>query len=84
VSTEGGEKLNLTKAIQTFKEVLVVKEEPYLPTYEGDLSTFHEQLSILVEEKVPICSFMFGLPSPEVIAKLKENSIVLIRTATTV
>ncbi|WP_312473134.1 nitronate monooxygenase [Neobacillus sp.] len=79
------EKLNLTKAIlQPFKEDLFVKEEPILPTYEGDLSTFHEQLSILVEEKVPICSFTFGLPSPEVIAKLKEKSMVLIGTATTV
>jgi nitronate monooxygenase len=55
-----------------------------LPNYEQDLGTFHEQINILIEEKVPICSFTFGIPSSETMTKLKEQGIIVIGTATTV
>ncbi len=46
--------------------------------------TFMEQIKVVMEEKVPICSFAFGIPSKEVIAELKQHNIILIGTATTV
>lgn len=55
-----------------------------LPTYNNVLDVFHEQIKIVMEEKVPVCSFTFGIPSKEVISELKRNKIILIGTATTV
>lgn len=43
-----------------------------------------EQINILIEEKVNVCSFTFGLPSKEIVQKLKKENIVVIGTATTV
>jgi nitronate monooxygenase len=55
-----------------------------IPEYNKVLESFNEQIKVVIEEKVPICSFTFGLPSKEVIAELKQNNIILIGTATTV
>ncbi|KKI89994.1 nitronate monooxygenase [Bacillus sp. SA1-12] len=46
--------------------------------------TFIEQINVLIEENVTICSFTFGIPSKEVMAELKKNNMILIGTATTV
>ncbi|WHY75148.1 nitronate monooxygenase [Neobacillus sp. WH10] len=70
--------------LQPIREELQVEEEPVHPTFEQDIKTFQDQLNIIMEEKIPICSFTFGIPSPQIIMKLKELSIVLIGTATTV
>lgn len=82
------DKKKLETANQYLHEILTeleIKDEPpQLPTYEADLNTFHEQIDILIEEKIPVCSFTFGLPSKEVETKLKQNSSLLIGTATTV
>ncbi|MBM7649419.1 nitronate monooxygenase [Bacillus ectoiniformans] len=51
---------------------------------EAVSSTFHEQLQVVLEEKVAVCSFTFGLPDQEVIQKLKANGTKVIGTATTV
>jgi nitronate monooxygenase len=59
-------------------------ESPALPSYEHDLEIFHEQLKVIVEENVPICSFTFGIPSSEIVTQLKKKAIVVIGTATTV
>lgn len=45
---------------------------------------FDELIEIVMDEKIPIVSFTFGIPSKEVIAKLKQNDVFLIGTATTV
>ena len=45
---------------------------------------FNEQIKVVMEEKVPFCSFTFGIPSKEVIVELKQHNIILIGTATTV
>ncbi|MFL6557832.1 MAG: NAD(P)H-dependent flavin oxidoreductase [Bacillus sp. (in: firmicutes)] len=71
-------------SLQPIKAELLVEEEPVLPTFEQDLETFHQQLEIIINEKVKICSFTFGLPSHEIVVKLKQNSIIVIGTATTV
>lgn len=45
---------------------------------------FEEQIKIIMEENVPVCSFTFGLPSKEKILQLKKENILTIGTATTV
>ncbi len=44
--------------------------------------TFDEQMEVIIEEKVPIFSFTFGIPSEKWIKRLKKAGIVIIGTAT--
>lgn len=44
---------------------------------------FKDQVQAVLDENVAICSFTFGLPSAEVIQRLKDNNVYLIGTATT-
>lgn len=55
-----------------------------IPKFNDVFETFIEQIKVVIEEKVPICSFTFGIPSKEVIAELKQSNITLMGTATTV
>ncbi|HWL26031.1 MAG TPA: nitronate monooxygenase [Ureibacillus sp.] len=55
-----------------------------ISTFNNAYETFNDQVKVVIEEKVPICSFTFGIPSKEVIAELKQHNIILIGTATTV
>ncbi|WP_318508973.1 NAD(P)H-dependent flavin oxidoreductase [Bacillus sp. T3] len=55
-----------------------------LPNQESSLAEFAEQIKVLLEENIPVCSFTFGLPSPEMIEILKAKNVRLIGTATTV
>jgi nitronate monooxygenase len=43
---------------------------------------YKEQIAILIEEKVPVVSFTFGIPDDTSIAEMKQHGIVLIGTAT--
>lgn len=73
-----------SELLQPLKEQLHVKKEnPTLPTVEKEWATFYEQVKVIIDEKVPICSFTFGLPPKETITNLKEHGIFLIGTATT-
>ncbi|MGX6444356.1 NAD(P)H-dependent flavin oxidoreductase [Neobacillus sp. K501] len=73
-----------TELLQPLKEQLHVKKEnSALPTVEREWETFYEQLKVIIDEKVPICSFTFGLPPKETITNLKDHGIFLIGTATT-
>lgn len=47
-------------------------------------SQFDEQVQVVVEEGVKICSFTFGLPDERSVRLLKDNNVYLIGTATTV
>jgi nitronate monooxygenase len=46
--------------------------------------SFEEQLGVVLEERVPVFSFTFGSPSPQVVGRLKENGTKVVGTATTV
>ena len=48
---------------------------PYAPP-------FAEQMNVILEEKIPIFSFTFGIPPQEWIEKFKKNGVILIGTAT--
>ncbi|KWZ78473.1 NAD(P)H-dependent flavin oxidoreductase [Heyndrickxia coagulans] len=60
------------------------KAEIEVPDLHSVQDQFLAQVQVAIEEKVPVCSFTFGIPSREVIEKLKQNGILLIGTATTV
>lgn len=73
------------KSLQPIREKLNVSEEhTILPTYEKTLENFHEQINVLLEEQVRVCSFTFGVPDQSLISKLKERNIIVVGTATTV
>lgn len=63
------------------KQLGIPEQSPSPAAQEED---FAEQVKVIIEEKVPVFSFTFGIPSPEIITKLKENNIVIMGTATTV
>ncbi|KMY31538.1 2-nitropropane dioxygenase [Lysinibacillus xylanilyticus] len=44
---------------------------------------FEEQVQAVLDENVAICSFTFGIPSADVIDRLKDNNVYVIGTATT-
>jgi nitronate monooxygenase len=67
------EHLNVTKS-----------DVPKLPQPHQDSETFQKHIQIIIDEKVPICSFTFGLPSAQVITTLKQHGTIVIGTATTV
>src|SRR6267142_4098981 len=51
--------------------------KPYSPI------RFEDQARILLEEKVPVFSFIFGIPSKEILDECRAKGIVTIGTATT-
>ncbi|MFD1849619.1 NAD(P)H-dependent flavin oxidoreductase [Oceanobacillus bengalensis] len=55
-----------------------------LPDVETDKRTYEKLLNVIIEESIPVCSFTFGLPTKEVMSRLKRNGTILIGTATTV
>lgn len=55
-----------------------------IPKCENSFASFHEQIKVVMEENISVCSFTFGIPSQEVITRLKENNTILIGTGTTV
>ncbi|MFP3919265.1 nitronate monooxygenase [Lysinibacillus telephonicus] len=60
------------------------KDSVDISTIHNAQETFHDQVKIVIEEKVSICSFTFGIPSKKVINELKQHNIILVGTATTV
>jgi nitronate monooxygenase len=75
-----------SKLLLPIREQLNIHEKENLdiPKFDNVLETFHEQIKIVIDEKVPVCSFTFGVPSKEVIDELKQHNTILIGTATTV
>ena len=57
--------------------------QPDNPEQHSD-EEFQELINILIDLKVPVCSFTFGVPSAEIIQKLKKHGIVVIGCATSV
>jgi nitronate monooxygenase len=76
------ESLTLLKPI--LSKLSIPEEYPTLPDYETDLTVFYDQLKVIVEENIRICTFTFGVPSADILARLKNKSTVVIGTATTV
>jgi len=72
-------------ALQPIRKKLKVEADHTAAiTYESLIEIFNEQVDVVIDEKVPVCSFTFGLPSKEIIDRLKQHNIIVIGTATTV
>lgn len=80
------ELIEANEALNPIREKLNLhhKGSTKLPTYDQLMENFNEQIETIIEEKVPICSFTFGIPPNNVIRKLKQHHITLIGTATSV
>ena len=76
--------------IQKMENYLEVLHKRYnLPFECKPISSYRfynhlDQIDVLFDEQVRIVSFTFGLPEAEVLSKLKDNSIRVIGTATSV
>jgi len=57
---------------------------PPNPPIRQAAESFEEQVQVLLEERVPVFSFTFGIPPQEVIRSMKQRGIFVIGTATTV
>jgi nitronate monooxygenase len=70
------------QALNYFRKKLGIAERESIEI--SPTTTFEEKLAVVLEEKVPIFSFTFGLLPPETIQKIKSCGIKVIGTATTV
>ncbi|MFL0362691.1 NAD(P)H-dependent flavin oxidoreductase [Pseudobacillus sp. 179-B 2D1 NHS] len=68
--------------LSPFREQLGIAED--VDSISFSPPAFDEQLAVVLQEKVKVCSFTFGLPPKRAIEKLKENGIITVGTATTV
>lgn len=68
--------------LEPFRNELGIAEPPSVN--KPDTSLFHKQIEVIIQEKVPVCSFTFGLPDKKIIQQLKEKNVIVIGTATTV
>lgn len=55
-----------------------------LPVPEQAAVDFAAQAAVLVEERVPVAGFAFGVPPPDLVGALRQNRTVVIGTATNV
>jgi nitronate monooxygenase len=51
---------------------------------EENRHNYEQQLEVILQQEVPVCSFTFGLPSKEAAAELKKAGRTVIGTATSV
>ncbi len=65
--------------ITTLCPELDISNETPLPPFSQN---FNEQIEVILEKKVPILSFTFGILDVLWIQKLKQNKVILIGTAT--
>ncbi|MEK3980991.1 nitronate monooxygenase [Psychrobacillus sp. FSL K6-2836] len=66
------------------EELNILEEKITLPNIENAFQSYMEQIQVVIEEKVPICSFTFGVPTADVMEKFKQHNVTTIGTATTV
>lgn len=45
---------------------------------------FHKQIEVVLEERLKVCSFTFGIPKASIIKELQENGVFVVGTATSV
>lgn len=71
--------------LQPIREQFQISDvTPDITTLADIMKTFKDQIKVLIEEEVPVCSFTFGIPTNEIMNELKIHNTILIGTATTV
>ncbi len=69
----------VSQCIEQACRELNIKIHPVKPPFS---ESFEEQIQVVLEEKVPIFSFTFGIPEASWLSALKKNNTLLIGTAT--
>lgn len=64
-----------------YREELSIEAPAEIPSYT---QPFEDQLAVVLEERVPVFSFTFGVPDEARLSALKEAGTVVVGTATTV
>lgn len=67
--------------LNSYRNQLGIPQNPSLPKYT---ESFEEQVQVVLEERIPVFSFTFGIPSNNIIQSLKKSGAFVIGTATTV
>ncbi len=73
---------NAVKALNHFRHKLGIPNIDKIDIKPA--ASFEEKLSVILEEKIPVFSFTFGILPAELIHKIKSHGISVIGTATTV
>lgn len=79
---------DMVRAFETLQPVydkLGIEQQPVAPVAPETVEErFEQQIDAVIEERIPVCSFIFGIPATHHIERLKEAGVVLLGTATTV
>jgi nitronate monooxygenase len=70
------------KSLNYFRKKLGMPDKDNIDIKSG--ATFEDKLAVVIEEKVPVFSFTFGILPKETIQQIKSHGIKVIGTATTV
>lgn len=87
VNTQDNVNLDEVSAMQDFLDKIGEKHNLKFDRKSPESFTFHsykDQISILIEENIPVVSFTFGWLDTDSVKQLKANGIILIGTATSV
>ena len=75
--------VQIQKAGADIQQCCIALDHQINPVTEPYEQSFDEQIKVILEEKVPVFSFTFGIPNLNLIEDLKSAGTVLIGTATT-
>ncbi|WP_436374561.1 NAD(P)H-dependent flavin oxidoreductase [Cytobacillus sp. BC1816] len=82
-SADAEEISSMEDILAGYSSELGMKEKPSLPEKDY-VALYRKQLDVLMEERVPVCSFTFGIPDSAIISELKKQGTIIIGTATNV
>lgn len=71
----------MNRHLDLIRAQLGIEQSPRVEKYA---ESFGDQIQVVLEERVPVFSFTFGIPSGNVLRQLKDQGTVVIGTATTV
>lgn len=72
---------SMQKLLDPFKKEMNLLIDSQFTINQAD---FEKQIESIINERVPVCSFTFGIPSKEIVKELKKEGIKVIGTATSV
>ena len=67
--------------LRPYREELHVSEPE---VKEVSTANFDKQIEVIIQEKIAVCSFTFGVPTLDTVQRLKAKNILVMGTATTV
>ncbi|QQZ59332.1 DUF561 domain-containing protein [Paenibacillus sonchi] len=73
--------VQMTAYLNKYCDLLGIPQNPSILKFS---EYFDEQVQLLLEEKIPVFSFTFGIPPQHVIQDMKQQGIFVMGTATTV